>query len=105
MDRILELADRLNIAVDYAKAFRADDDPTCTEACEKAIRYANMLSQAILALTAINGHTHEWDYWDYRDGRSYLEEMPLREAIMFKCEKCDKTRALTDTEYQKWLDT
>lgn len=48
--RIEELRDRLNTAVDYAQMFRADTDPENVEACERAIRYANMLSHAILAL-------------------------------------------------------
>ena len=51
MNRIEELQDRLNIAVDYAQMFRASDDAECIEACEKAIRYANMLSHAIVALS------------------------------------------------------
>ena len=46
--RIAELQDRLNITVDYAKMLRASDDAF---ACEKAIRYANMLSHAIVALS------------------------------------------------------
>lgn len=51
MDRIEDLQDRLYIAVDYAQAFRSASDPESVEACEKAIRYANMLSNAILALS------------------------------------------------------
>jgi hypothetical protein len=47
--RIEVMQDRLAIAVDYATAFRASDKPDEVEACEKAIRQANMLSQAILA--------------------------------------------------------
>lgn len=45
------LTDRLKHAVEYARTFRADDEPQMVEACERSIRYANMLSQAILALT------------------------------------------------------
>ncbi len=45
-----DLKSRLQTAVNYAGTFRSDTDPECVEACEKSIRYANMLSQAILAL-------------------------------------------------------
>lgn len=51
MERIAFLQDRLNIAVDYAMAFRSESDPDLVEACEKAIRFANMLSAAIVALS------------------------------------------------------
>lgn len=51
MNRIEELQNRLNIAVDYAMAFRSESDPELVEACEKSIRYANMLSAAIVALS------------------------------------------------------
>lgn len=47
--RIEVMQDRLAIAVDYATIFRTADDAESVEACEKAIRLANMLSQAILA--------------------------------------------------------
>ena len=49
--RTEELQERLNVAVDYAMVFRSDVDPKCVEACEKAIRFANMLSAAIVALS------------------------------------------------------
>lgn len=48
--RIEVMQDRLAVAVDYATAFRTADEPEQVEACEKAIRLANMLSQAILAM-------------------------------------------------------
>jgi hypothetical protein len=48
--RIEVMQDRLAIAVDYATMFRTADDAESVEACEKAIRQANMLSQAILAM-------------------------------------------------------
>jgi len=47
---------RLEIATDYATTFRAADEPELIEACEKAIRFANMWSQAILAM-AVNPDT------------------------------------------------
>lgn len=47
--RIEVMQDRLATAVDYATTFRTSDKPNEVEACEKAIRFANMLSQAILA--------------------------------------------------------
>lgn len=42
---------RLEIATDYAVTFRSSDEPELIEACEKAIRFANMWSQAILAMS------------------------------------------------------
>lgn len=47
--RIEVMQDRLASAVDYATIFRTADDAESVEACERAIRLANMLSQAILA--------------------------------------------------------
>lgn len=37
-------------AVSYVNTLRGSDDPVAMEGCEKAIRYANCLSLAILAL-------------------------------------------------------
>ena len=45
------LQDRLEVAVEYAQQFRSAIEPESVEACEKAIRYANMLSHAIIALS------------------------------------------------------
>jgi hypothetical protein len=54
--RIEVMQDRLAIAVDYATMFRTADDAESVEACEKAIRLANMLSQAILATAVRRTH-------------------------------------------------
>jgi hypothetical protein len=50
--RIEVMTDRLAIAVDYATTFRASSEPEEVEACERAIRFANMLSAAITATVA-----------------------------------------------------